>query len=419
MSAQQGYPYSGQVPVFLPFDYEKQQNGPDFLEFAQQFFNKSKTGGLLTRKTLSPEQAISFNKEHTNDPLLNYIPKTLVKEAMQIQKAILHVTDVRETKTFSGNHIDLIKLIKKDETLIDEAYCVCVKQTTGSDGEAFINTMKFVQVLAKFLCPSKELIPYVISHFAKQCKRAESMNSECYENAAFAYIRVNGRCHSHNNAEMHKHNTKHALDDIHNPNIQYYCSLEEHMWHQRSAHPYLCIPYFLVRAMNKFFDLGAERSEGIFRLPGNMGRINDAPKKINHGDADCFEGLDAKDMGTLIKQWFRTMDGGAIPEDFAIEHIYKQHTAEEMPGIADSLPPLSKYTLMYLVGALKRLAQHQEVTSMGSANLAMTFAMNMSYVDESEGIKASQNNSYMHFFLSEVINHWNTDQMYPLPENVL
>lgn len=415
----QNYPYQGPVPIFLPWDYETRAEKNLFLEYASENFNQCKTGGVFSRKSLSRQESITFSDNHTNEPLLKRIPKAMAKDAILVQKAILHITDVRKSKVFEGGPRDLYKLIRNHEELIDEAYCVLIKQTTAVRGKPFINTMKLTAFIAKFLIPSEELRPYVLSHFCKAVKIAKELDEECYEAACFALIRVNGRIWSHTSVEMTKENGKHAFDDISSESICYSCSIEEVMFHQRKKKPNLCVPYILIKSFNKFFELGAEKTEGIFRLPGSMSHIQDAALKLNRSEQDPFAGLGAMDMATMIKQWFRNIEGWLIPEEFAHENIYKVISSEQIRETADKLPDLAKYTLMYLVGVLRRLAAAKDITNMGGDNLAMTFAMNMSYCNEDDRIKLSQNNSFMHAFLAELIVSWDVSQIYPLPENVL
>jgi hypothetical protein len=403
------------APVFLPPSIDEDANGPELEQLAKECFNTSTVGGVFSKKTLSPKEVITFSAEHTNEPLIKEIPKNHIKDAMVLQKAILKLTDVRKSKKFNGTCADLVAIANKHQSLKDEGYAVLIKQTNGSKGKDYIETMRILALWAKFVAPSKKIAPYLMAHLARQCKKTD-MDVEMLRSAQFAYIRVSGKVNSHTTDTAKAEEINESINDIDNTTICFGVSLEEVMWHQRDIFPKLYVPYIMHRMANTFITMGCLKTEGIFRLPGNASRVDQCPGKANRGE-DIFKGLDVKDIATLIKMWFRTIQGNIIPEKFAAEHIYgNSKEPHEIPAIADKLPFLHKCTLMYLIGFLRKLSEASNETNMTSANLAMTFAMSMTYVSDDEAVNTS---SYIQCFLSALIDNWDVSSIYPLPQSMI
>ena len=401
------------VPVFLPSTIDEDASGPEPETFVKEFFSEVKVGGLFSRKTLSTNEASKYSEAHSNDPYLKDIPKNLIKDALLLQKAFLKLSGARDSKQFSGTYSDLVMLGLKDQALVDEGYAILLKQTNGSKGKIYVETMKLFALWGKYLRPSDAHAPYVLAHLARECKKTDT-NSEMLDYAQFAYIRVSGRVRSHISLKPTPEQVNESINDISNPNICFNASLEEVMWHQRSAYPKLYVPYVMHRMANTFINMGCMTTEGIFRLPGNATRVDACPEKANKGE-DFFHGLDVNDIATLIKKWFRTLEGNVVPEKFAKDNIYKKKIDDFVP-VADKLPFLQKCTLMYLVGFLRKLAGAESVTSMSVANLAMTFAMSTAYISDDEAVNTS---TYIQCFLMELIQKWDVSQIYPLPQSMI
>ena len=408
--------FADQVPVFLPSSYEKDVSGPNLEEFSSSLFNQLTIGGLFSKHKLTVNESVSFSAHHTNETCLKNVPKKQQKDAILLQKGILLLIGVRESKQFKGDIGDLLVLGSKDQSLIDEGYAILAKASNGSKDDALINTLKIVALWAKYFKPSQEITPYLLSHFAKLA-RGDNLSSEARRHAEFAYIRVSGATRSHKTLKVNKSTANEELNDIDNSHLCFGYSLEEIMWHQRAQHPKLYIPYVLHQMASRFINMGCLQTEGIFRLPGNKAHYEPCPEKANKGE-DFLQGLDVKDIATLIKNWFQKIDGFIISEEFAHEHIYKTYDdPNEIVNIANLLPPLNKCILMYLVGFLRYLATAQSITQMGENNLSMTFAMSISYIPDNQ--EAVSTSTYVNYFIKVLIEKWDVNSIYPLPENML
>ena len=407
--------FQDKVPVFLPPNIDQDAAGPSLEELAKNFFTDAKTGGLFSKKTLSTQEAISFSKEHTNAPLLSSVSKNYVKDALLLQKGILKLTEVRDSKQFKGNIGDLVMMGSLDQCIADEGYVIFIKQSNGSPNPTLVKTMQLLALWAKYHLPSPELHPYILAQMAKLAKRTD-FDNEVTAYVQFAYIRVSGRIRSHISHKPTKEQIEESVDDLNNSKLCFGISLEEIMWHQRVEKPKMYVPNVMHKMANTFINIGCLNTEGIFRLPGNATRVESCPEKANKGE-DFLKGLDVKDVATLIKLWFRTIEGFIVSEEFARANIYKEHkNTADIIALANQLPFLNKCTLMYLIGFLRRLAAAQATTAMSEANLAMTFAMSISYVPDDEAVTTNQ---YIHYFLTVLIKEWDVSAIYPLPSSML
>lgn len=401
------------MPSFLPVFYQNDLNGPHFIEYANKFITPAQVGGGFRKISLSIEDTIKFSADHTIAPLITNTPPKFSKDSIMVQKAVLKLTGSRESKQYKGDVFDFLEMLKKDPTLVDEAYVVFVRQTTEAKAETLIPTIKIFTTLASFYRPSDDLCPYVRAHVARLVSANPS--GEIHDRVTFLYIRLCARIASHVNKGYTKDTALAAENDMEHDTIKFEVSLEEMMWHQRKKHPRLPIPHVFYTMTERFIELNAETTVGIFRLPGSMGKVNKCPAEANLGN-DYLKGMALNDIGTLLKKWFRDIDGNVIPEEIAKQEIYCPGTVNSACRSADRLPDLTKWTVAYLVGFLRRLSLSSQVTQMGVPNLAMTFALNMTYVDEDDHLKATETASYVQSFLERLIERWDVSAIYPLPE---
>jgi hypothetical protein len=189
-------------------------------------------------------------------------------------------------------------------------------------------------------------------------------------------------------------------------------SIYEQLWHQRSSHPNAPIPVILHRIADALIAKGAERWEGLFRLPGSHDRITRMQKNINEG-GDPLPLADVNDLASLFKSWFAKLPEPIVNSDLLPSLKTAWETKTYVIFVAD-LPPTHVSVMKYLIGFLKQIAAAVEATKMTPKNLAICFAPNL--IDTggiSDAMQISQFSDISQDFIITLMETWDTSSIYP------
>eukprot|EP00005_Dracoamoeba_jomungandri_P002224 CAMPEP_0174257586 /NCGR_PEP_ID=MMETSP0439-20130205/6704_1 /TAXON_ID=0 /ORGANISM="Stereomyxa ramosa, Strain Chinc5" /LENGTH=587 /DNA_ID=CAMNT_0015340741 /DNA_START=1095 /DNA_END=2858 /DNA_ORIENTATION=- len=160
------------------------------------------------------------------------------------------------------------------------------------------------------------------------------------------------------------------------PTPVYGSTLEVLMGMQQEQWPTLEIPRILYVLTNKLISLNAGETEGIFRISGDVQKLNDFKDQINTGDYD-IDCTDIHVVAGLLKVWFRE-----LPEPLISFTVYDQFIQNAEDGdtllslVRNQLPHVNSRVLLFILQFLCDLSKKEfsEQTKMTDNNLAMVFS---------------------------------------------
>lgn len=381
-----------------PFDIEA---------FANEHFRKPKT------KSKGP--IWEFSGDSISDSLLASLNKNASKEAVKFFKAMLKVVKDHKEK---NEMVAIVESCRKEPELVDEVLCQCVKQTTEAPSEAMVPYLNVILTIVTLFLPSPFMHDFLFWHLAMVQSRSEVQRIK--ELAQFAFIRLIGSidnekpCFDYTKPEDIVAIKTHPALGSH----VFGSCLNEIFWVQARTHPNCPVPFVMHEMAEAMIRLGAENTQGIFRLPGNLGKVNEMAARANRGER-YLEGANAHDVASLFKKWVREIPGGILGCAKTSEMLACHDNNARIIAVADSLPPERRSILMYLVGFLRRMAKSDSVTLMGIPNLAMVFAPNISRIpDDTNPLNQASMTNNVIACLSALIVSWDVSAIYPLNENL-
>lgn len=138
------------------------------------------------------------------------------------------------------------------------------------------------------------------------------------------------------------------------------------------------VPTILLRLQRRLYAQGGLAAEGIFRIAGDGGQERRAREQLS-SSGEVPEGVDVHCLAGLIKAWFRELPGGlldSLPPDEVARCVLG--TEDDCARLcAASLPPPKAALLDWALNLMADVARHHEANKMGTRNLAMVFAPNM------------------------------------------
>lgn len=158
------------------------------------------------------------------------------------------------------------------------------------------------------------------------------------------------------------------------PRRQFGVPLETLMEEQKGTRPGLLVPYVVVFLVEGLLAMGAEKTQGIFRLSPKYADEAEARARIDGGEMVLPQEISI--CSSMLKTWMRM-----LPEALVPEALYERATAAETPGevvetVLRKLPPHSFATVAYLGHFIAHLALDEYVahTQMTPENFAGVFA---------------------------------------------
>ena len=387
---------------YLPTDCDNGAKAYTLDKYAIQYF-KPYTKSRWNKQTVSLEELVSFTNDPIPSPLLKFLPNSLQKPAVKMFKLILEYTQ-------KGNKqaaVEIVEIISKDKELIDEAYFQVMKQTSGApDVNVLIKTWHIFLIVSTIFPSSPGCQIWIKSHIARSMYH-ENIDVKTY--ARFTFIRFSARCSV--GTQKEDVTPEYILSIPQHPFTSitvFGCSLYEIMWSQRRSVPNCPIPYILVQMIHKLIEKDCFHREGIFRLPGNMRKVNEMAENANLGE-DALSKASIDDIASLMKKWFRELCDMVVPNQFS-EYVGLAVKEGKCIEFASALPPVNSMTLAYLIGFLQELSKYQEFTKMGIENLAMVFSPNIVSPDVNGQASAQNGQTFLH----ELIDHWDVSSIYSL-----
>ncbi|OHS96939.1 Rho-GTPase-activating protein [Tritrichomonas foetus] len=351
--------------------------------------------------------ALVYNDIPISDSLVSTLKKPDAKLAVKNYKLILKLTGVNQKQ--KGEVYDLVKEVKENPALSDEVFVELWKQTTNAPPESLQQSLELFLVMATVFVPGPPFRKPLIKHMAQLAK------DNLY--ARFVLIRLMSISAAGEVTLKNEDETSINVipKDESISNYNFGVSLWEIFHHQQRSCPDMPIPLCMYKMLRKIQELDGFNTTGIFRLPGNMGRLDTLIYKANH-EEEYLEGEDLMTIASLFKRWIRDIPGKLIPES-AVPRLMEVTTTEEAIEFVQVLDYPSKMVLMYLIGFLRECAASKDKNQMGEKNLAMVFGPNVVY--ENGAVNPMELQARIQFCLQSLIEKWDVSFIYPLNEGLL
>jgi hypothetical protein len=348
--------------------------------FAELHF-RHPSGGFGHKK--SPKADVArFQATPLAAPLLAATPKASAKAAVEAFRLILAYTiPGKSTAGTTDLALALMSLLSADAALVDEVYFQLLKQTNANvDAGALQFTWQLFLLVCGLFPPSQPHHMWVKAQFYRNASVTAPRLARTIQLASFRFgSRVAiGKPERGITVAM----LDAILADIEAETRCFKVSVYEQMWHQERSRPEFGVPFVVVRMANLLVEKGAEKREGIFRLPGNMARVAQLAEALNRGD-DQLQDTVLDDLASLFKSWFGGLPIQLVPTEEVPSLLRVAAVDKDYVGFLRTLPPLHRNVITYLIGFLKQMSLAAAVTKMTAKNLAICFSPN---IVSSEGV---------------------------------
>ncbi|CAO1943189.1 unnamed protein product [Urochloa humidicola] len=137
------------------------------------------------------------------------------------------------------------------------------------------------------------------------------------------------------------------------------------------------VPTILLHLQRRLYTQGGLAAEGIFRIAADGAQEQRARDHLNSSGVVPDQGVDVHCLAGLIKAWFRELPGGVL-DSLPAEEVARCQTEEDCARLcASRLPPPKAALLDWAVNLMADVAREEKANKMGTRNLAMVFAPNM------------------------------------------
>lgn len=191
-------------------------------------------------------------------------------------------------------------------------------------------------------------------------------------------------------------------------------TLEEVMELQRDTHPNHYLPWVMTLLADKVLEFGGFKTEGIFRVPGDIDRVGTLKVSIDNGDyVHAFPTSDAPVCASLLKEWLRELYDPVIIDDSYQKCLDNCDQAGYCSAIIQELPDINRLVVTYVIKFLQGFIKDDIIgkTKMTADNLAMVFAPNLLRCPSNDLQVAMDNSKWEMTFVRTLINHMDTSYM--------
>ena len=399
---------SSDQPRYIPSDMMNEIHQFQIRDFADMHFQRCSKRRLFTRAMVSLDSIVSFDPQPIKKPLLNKLPKKSSKSALKCFQLILQYAGVNQKRDVDAAPA-MIRLVEREPELRDEVYFQLIKQTKQCPESEWERRFWELFLMMATIFPSTRNSEDWIKSYLANSSQSSDVHIAMW--AQFCYIRFCARCAIGQPLEYSAVRLAEIPQEPRTSVFLFGVSLYEIMWGQRRSLPNCPVPVFLHQLAEAMFEAGAEKIEGIFRLPGNMRNVDRLAELANMGE-NIMNNIPLHDIASLLKKWVRELAEPIVPKKMN-DRFMEAGASGDWLAFVDKLPQLHMTTLAYLIGFLQRLSKAQAVTKMGPDNLAMVFGPNVvqpgtillnekTFVDKSKQ------------FLLFLIENWDVSAVYPL-----
>eukprot|EP00008_Paramoeba_atlantica_P002977 CAMPEP_0201488316 /NCGR_PEP_ID=MMETSP0151_2-20130828/17886_1 /ASSEMBLY_ACC=CAM_ASM_000257 /TAXON_ID=200890 /ORGANISM="Paramoeba atlantica, Strain 621/1 / CCAP 1560/9" /LENGTH=528 /DNA_ID=CAMNT_0047873579 /DNA_START=85 /DNA_END=1671 /DNA_ORIENTATION=- len=338
--------------------------------FAKTHFSKGKP---LTQNQL--KSALKYSKEKQSTPLIFSLRETHSKSVTTLWK---HTSFYMEGKKLQAAEkvSEIFTLVFQAPEIRDELYCQLCKQTCYNPRQQLnLKCWELFTVICACVQPSSDLEPYLVAYLREQLKdhkEKEAVYAACCLRRLRQTLRT-GMPNSPPSIPQIENWISTAFDPY-----LFELPLSKVMENQKAAFPDLSVPIILPHMTQLIVQLGGFRTEGIFRIPGDVDLVHQMKLQVESGNFDNFDTKDPRAPSSLLSLWLRELKDPLIPDPKYDECLQCANDPQECVEVINSLPQPNKDTMIFLIKFLQSLIseENQPHTKMGAPNVAMVFAPN-------------------------------------------
>ncbi|KAK3842836.1 MAG: hypothetical protein J3R72DRAFT_367515 [Linnemannia gamsii] len=372
-SSPKSTPFTGIYPS-LPAELQSSISQFRIAGFAQKYFSTHKKG--LFRRRVPMERMLLHQKSPLSQPLMVLNKRGVQKDALRCFKIIQKLMGERKGNGYVGpTGIELGETCGLDHgELRDEIYVQLCKQLT--ENPSSIKGWHLFTILLITFAPSKNLHDYLASflnqHATTSLHPIPVMAQHCHD--LLRRISKRGsRAKLLTLVEIAR-----AQEAAFRPSV-FEATLERLMGRQMAAGGEWAawrVPRLMVFLKECVIELGGLKTEGIFRISGDLGAVAELRARIELGNYDISGITDPHVPCSLLRLWIRDLPEPVIPYDLYQQCIQGAQDKDAVAKVITSLPLWHKEMIIYLISFLKsfNISTVKEATKMSLSNLAMVFA---------------------------------------------
>ncbi|KAJ3272761.1 hypothetical protein HDV01_005289 [Terramyces sp. JEL0728] len=380
--------------------------------FAKKYFATHRKG--LLRRKVPVQKMLVYQKDSINAPLLQLAP-SLSKDAVKCFKLLQKIL------TSKGELIDsfpeIQALLEKGiriGSLRDEIFVqMCKQLSQNPKPEQVKRGWQMMNVLTSTFPPSKNLENY-LKQFIEDNFNLDSEGGFLDTVIRSASNSLARTCKTGPRGRTMTHAELEQVLQAPFKNSVFGDTLERIM--ERQAAEYNDeIPRVLRSLAQTIIKLEGQKSEGIFRVPGDAEGVSDLRCRIDKNDYDFSYLTDPNVPSSLLKLWLRELADPLIPAEFYAHCIAvgqlmddenrRGEALSRAKEIINSLPAVNATVCKFMIDFLKMVADpaNQPFTRMSAANIAMVFAPNFLRCPSDNPVVIFENTKFEQAFLKLLI----------------
>eukprot|EP00118_Oscarella_pearsei_P012444 m.91897 g.91897 ORF g.91897 m.91897 type:complete len:718 (+) comp36709_c0_seq23:192-2345(+) len=373
----------------------------------------------LFRKKVSIANMLSWTRDSIGQPMIKTRDKKMKKEAVDLFKLLQMYMGDKRTKKDALKKLGLDIVVRGWSTpsLRDELYIQLARQTTGNiQPQSLLRGWELLSTCLGFFPPSPKFAMYLEGYFYRHLEpeKANYKGVPVSVHANHCYKRLERMVQAGAKKGLKKptaEEVEQAKTAPFNPSM-FGSTLDDVMEIQNKRFPDIQLPWLVPTLSQIILDRGAQNTEGIFRVPGDIDEVNSMKTKI-----DSFEVPKTRNdphvPASLLKLWFRELYFPLIPANYYDECIYNCDHIANAISVANSLPNLNRQLLLYTVRFLQEFTRAEvvAVTKMDISNLAMVWAPNFLRCPSSDPKEIYDNTRMEMTFLRTLMENWDTSEI--------
>ncbi|KAG0007853.1 hypothetical protein BGZ80_004153, partial [Entomortierella chlamydospora] len=342
--------------------------------FAQKYFSTHKKG--LFRRKVPMEKMLLHQKSPLSQPLMVLNKRGVQKDALRCFKIIQKLMGERKGNGYVGptgvelgeTCVDLslqteediklvLELIKKGldhGELRDEIYVQLCKQLTENPSrEGSIKGWHLFTIVLITFAPSKNLHEYLASFLTQHTTTSLHPIPVMAQHCLDLLRRISKR--GSRAKQLTLVEIARAQEAAFRPSV-FEATLERLMGRQMAAGGEWAawrVPRLMVFLRESVINLGGLKTEGIFRISGDLGAVAELRARIELGNYDISGITDPHVPCSLLRLWIRDLPEPIIPYSMYQQCIQGAQDKDAVARIVSSLPLWHKEMIIYLVSFLK------------------------------------------------------------------